>query len=122
MMEQDLIFIQNQLWAVIALFVILIASNVACYLVRKNEKGNEPQFGDMWDKGEIDKLIIKSNEHLLMHPNHQSALYFGAKALIAKKENIPEAINRLSLLKANEPTLRASVQELLDEVNQLNSN
>ena len=121
-MEQDLLFIQNQLWAVIALFLVLIASNIVCYFARKNEKGNEPQFGDMWDKGEIDKLIIKSNEHLLTYPNHQSALYFGAKALIAKKENISEAIKRLNQLKENEPTLRVSVQELLDEINQIKSN
>jgi len=121
-MEQDLTFIQNQLWAVIALFIILIGSNVVCYFLRQSDKDNEPQYGDMWEKGEVDKLISKTNEHLLSHPNHAGALYFSAKAFVSKKENISEAVRRLNILKENEPTLKISVQELLDEIQQIESN
>ena len=115
-MEQQLQLIQYQLWFVIALFALLIATNVVCYFVRKNEKSIDPQFGEMWDKDQLDKLIKKSSEYLIEYPNHQNALYFGAKALVAKRENIPEAKRRLKKLLNNEPTLRESIQEIIDEI------
>nr|BDD47817.1 hypothetical protein 4 [Gammaproteobacteria bacterium] len=115
-MEQELQFIQYQLWFVIALFALLIATNVVCYFVRKSEKDNQPKFGDMWDKDQLDVLIEKSSEYLIENPNHPGALYFGAKALIARNKNIEEARRRLTKLLHNEPTLKDSVQEILEEL------
>jgi len=115
-MEQEIQFIQYQLWFVIALFALLIATNVVCYFLRKRDKDNEPKFGNMWDKDQLDVLIKKSSEYLVEYPNHPGALYFGAKALIARKENIAEARRRLTKLLDSEPTLRDSVQEMLDEL------
>lgn len=118
-MEQELQFIQYQLWFVIALFLLLIATNVVCYFVRKSEKDNDPHFGEMWDKGEIDNLLKKSREYLIEYPNHTSALYFCAKALVAKKENLPEAKVYLNKLSKNEPTVSAQVQEIIDEIEKI---
>jgi len=115
-MEQELQFIQNQLWFVIALFALLIATNIVCYFVRKSEKGSDPKFGEMWDKDQLDMLIKKSSECLVEYPNHSGALFFGAKALIARKENIAEARRRLTKLLDIEPSLKDSVQEILDEL------
>ena len=75
----------------------------------------------MWDKGQIDALIIKTNEHLFTYPHHQSALYFGAKALITKKENIAEAERRVNLLMEIEPSLKDSIQVLLNDINDIKS-
>jgi len=69
-MEQELQFIQYQLWFVIALFLLLIATNVICYFVRKSGKDNTPRFGEIWDKGELNKLLKKSREYLIEYPNH----------------------------------------------------
>ena len=118
-MEQELQFIQYQLWFVIALFLLLIATNIVCYFVRKSEKKNEPQFGQMWDKGEIDELLRRSREYLIEYPNHTSALYFCAKALVAKRENLAEAKGYLNKLLQNEPTVSAQVQEVINEIEKL---
>ena len=118
-MEQDLQFIQYQLWFVIALFLLLIATNVVCYFVKKSEKGNDPHFDEMWDKGDIDNLLKKSREYLVEYPNHTSALYFCAKALVAKRENLPEAKGYLIKLLQNEPTVSAQVQEIIDEIQKI---
>jgi hypothetical protein len=115
-MEEQIQFIQYQLWFVIALFALLIATNVVCYFLRKSEKENDHNFGDMWDKDQLDMLIKKSSEYLIEYPNHSGALYFGAKALIARKENIPEARKRLNKLLDIEPTLKDSVQDIIDEL------
>jgi len=115
-MEQDLQYIQYQLWFVIALFALLIATNIVCYFVRKGERNKEPKFSEMWDKDKLDELIKKSSEYLLEYPNHPGALYFGAKALVARKDNLGEARRRLNKLIETEPSLRSSVQEVLDEL------
>ena len=115
-MEQELRFIQNQLWAVISLFLILIASNIVCYVLRKSEKNNDPQFDEMWNKGEIDKLIKESKKYLVKYPNHLGALYFGAKALLAKKENLPVAKSYLKKLQNIEPGINDEVEKILSEI------
>ena len=118
-MEQELQFIQYQLWAVIGLFLLLFASNVICYFSKKGGSNLGLSFGEMWDKGELDKLITKSREFLIEYPNHQSALYFGAKALVAKKENLSEAKRHLNKLLEIEPTLSEQVQEIIDEIDKI---
>ena len=118
-MEQQLQFIQQQLWFVIGLFLLLIATNIICYFVRKTDRDKEPRFGEMWDKGDLDKLIKKSREHLIEYPNHQSALYFCAKALVAKKESLAEAKRHLTKLQEIDPTLSKQAQEVVDEIKKI---
>ena len=118
-MEQEIQFIQYQLWFVIALFFLLIATNVICYFVRKSEKDNDPRFGEMWEKGEIDKLLKKSGEYLIDYPNHAGALYFRSKALVAKRESLPEARGYLKKLIQNEPTLIDQTQKIIDEIEKI---
>lgn len=115
-MEQELQTIQNQLWFLIVLFSLLVATNIVCYFSRKSEKSKNPRFGEMWDKGELDRLLKESGEYLYEYPNHQSALYFRAKALVAKRQNLSEAKMHLTKLKEIEPTLKSQTQEILDEI------
>lgn len=118
-MEQQLQFIQHQLWFVIGLFLLLIATNIVCYFIRKTDKEKEPRFGEMWDKGDLDNLIRKSREYLIEYPNHQGALYFCAKALVAKKENLAEARSHLLKLQQMDPTLSKPAQEVIDEIQKI---
>ncbi len=118
-MEQELQFIQYQLWFVIALLLLPIARNVFCYFVRKSEEKNDLRFGEMWDKGELDRLINQSRDHLREYPNHQGALYFCAKALVAKRENLSEAKMYLTKLLEIEPTLSNQIQDILSEIEKI---
>ena len=65
-MEEQIAFIQYQLWAVIALFVLFVASNLYCYWNRKIDGMNNeiPDFGELWDMGEYDKLYKDTKAHL----------------------------------------------------------
>jgi hypothetical protein len=113
-MEQDLAFIQVQLWVVIGLFAVFVLTNVLVATTRRREKTKEPRFGQMWDKDQLDELIRQSEQYLREYPNHQTALYFGAKALIVKKR-FSEARKNLDKLSEIEPGLRSSYEELIEE-------
>lgn len=115
-MEQELQIIQNQLWFLIALFALLVATNIGCYFSKLSEKSKSPRFGEMWDKGELDKLLKESQEYLYEYPNHQSAMYFRAKALLAKRKSLPEAKMHLKKLQEMDPSFNDQIQEILDEI------
>jgi len=120
-MEQKILYIQHQLWFVIALFLLLIATNIVCYFSRKAGKSKEPNFGDMWNKGEIDSLIKKAREYLIEYPNNTGALYFCAKALVAKRTSLPEAKEYLNKVVKNNPNVSVQVQEIIDEIQKMES-
>ena len=113
-MEQDLAFIQVQLWVVIGLFAVFVLTNVLVATTRRRKNTEEPRFGQMWDKDQLDKLIRESEEYLREYPNHQGALYFGAKALIVRKR-YSEARRNLDKLSKIEPSLRSSYQDMIEE-------
>jgi cytochrome c-type biogenesis protein CcmH/NrfG len=113
-MQQELAFIQIQLWVVIGLLAVFVLTNLYVATTRRRGKPDEPRFGQMWDKNQLDELILKSEEHLREYPNHQSALYFGAKALIVRKR-FSEAQRKLDKLLQIEPGLRSSYQDMIDE-------
>jgi len=121
-MEQQLAFIQNQLWALIALLLIFVAGIIFCNLSRKNETiyKDITNFGELWDKGEIDDILVKTKEHLESFPNHSSALYFRAKALITVKK-YEEAKPLLDTLSLNHPELDIEIDELYKATNNENS-
>ena len=118
-MEEKLQFIQYQLWGVIFLFFLFIGTNLYCYFISKSKKGDEPDFSEMWDKDKIDELLLKSRDYLDKYPNHALALYFRSKALVAKKEGLSEATANLLKLLESEPSLRSSIQEIINEIDLL---
>ena len=115
-MEEQLTFIQYQLWAVIGLLAAFVITNLICYYTKKTEEP-ESDFSALWDKGEIDELLIKAKKHLASFPNNSSALYFYSRALITKEQYI-EAKELLERLLVNEPTLRKDIQETLDSISE----
>ena len=115
-MEEQLTLIQYQLWAVIALLAAFVITNIFCYYAKKTE-APEPDFSVLWDKGEIEELLLKAKKHLVSFPNNTSALYFYSRALITK-EQYNEAKELLEKLLINEPTLKNDIQEILNSISE----
>ena len=114
-MEARLALIEMQLWILIVLFAFFVATHAYWHFRKsKPHRGEQPEFGAMWEKDQIDELITKSQEYLRDRPNNQSALYFGAKALMLKQRHA-EAARNLEVLTRVEPALRGSYQDLIDE-------
>jgi tetratricopeptide (TPR) repeat protein len=114
-MLEELKFIQLQLWVLIGLFGLFILLNVLCNRCKnRDKKQNEPSFSLMFDKDQLDELIEQSSKHLELYPNHSSALFFGAKALIVRKQ-FTEAIKYLERLSTIEPSLLDSYQDMIDD-------
>ena len=118
-MEQEIQFIQYQLWFLIGILALLVATNVICYFSRKSEEDKSQNFSEMWSKGQLDELVIKSRECLLEYPNQQDALYFGAKAMIAQRKNLDEARKYLERFVEIEPSFSEAMQESIDEINKI---
>jgi len=115
-MQEQLNSIQLQLWIVIVLFAVFAIANVLNYLClrKKNQaESDEPKFSLMFDMDQIDELIEKSTKHLQIYPNHIDALYFGAKALIVKKQ-FSEAKKLLERLATLDPTISETIQDMLE--------
>lgn len=117
-MEEELLFIQYQLWGLIGLFVIFMAANIACNLAKK--QNNEPvseadHYPELWDGNKLDELIERSTQHLEKYPNSVNALYFGAKALIVKGR-YTEAKERVAHIEKVEPRMKETVIEILQEI------
>jgi hypothetical protein len=50
-MEDQVQFIQYQLWALIGLFLALVLTNVVCYLTRgATSSQDDDRFREMWEK------------------------------------------------------------------------
>jgi len=113
-MESEVAFIQTQLWIVIGLLVLFIVSNILCRVFGCGER-KEDDFGDLWDKGEVDEVLRKAESRLLERPHDIGALYFGARAMIARGRNL-EARALLQRLSVLEPSFR---QTCADEIEAL---
>jgi len=118
-MEQEIEFIQYQLWFLIGVLALVVITNVICYFSRKSDEDNSPNFSKMWDKGQLDELVTKARECLLKYPNKQDALYFGAKAMIAQRKNLDEARKYLERFVKLEPSFSEAMQESINEINKL---
>ena len=114
-MQEALNLIQIQLWVLIGLFGLFILLNVLCNRCKnRDKKQNEPTFSLMFDKDQLDELIEQSSKHLELYPNHSSALFFGAKALIVRKR-FSEARKYLDRLSIIEPSLLDNYQDMIDD-------
>ena len=117
-MADQLTFIQTQLWIVMGLFAALVVGNFFCMRLRRSsekERMDRPQFGTMWDKDQLDELLSAADRHLREYPNSQDALYFSAKALMAKGR-FSEARARVERFKRLEPTMQDAWQPMLDAI------
>ena len=103
-MASELDFIQLQLWVVIGLLLFFIISNVLCHILGCGETKAQ-RFGEMYDKGEIDKLLKKAESRLRERPHDIGALYFGANAMMAKGRH-KEARANLERVSLIEPSLK----------------
>jgi len=120
-MLEEVTFVQNQLWAVIALLTVLVVSTVVCNLTRKREEKTESEkFPELWELGKLDDLIARSTDYLKEYPNNVNALYFGAKALVVRKQ-YNDAKERVSKLSEIEPSLKETVKEILEEIDNAES-
>mgnify|MGYP002777043258 CR=1 FL=1 len=118
-MADDISLIQTQLWVVMGMFALLIAVNLLCAYFRRSEskeQRNKPNFGTMWDKDQLDELIALSSSHLREFPNSVDALYFGARALLAKNR-YEEARPLIERFKKTQPTEMDTWQPMLDLIN-----
>jgi hypothetical protein len=110
-----------QLWIIVGLlafFVVMHATLGLCHLaMHRRERTSKLGFGDLWDQNKIDELIVRSKVTLADSPNHQSALYFGAKALWSKG-HVSEAKEYFEKLIQLEPSLRDTLQRELEIMNQ----
>jgi tetratricopeptide (TPR) repeat protein len=100
-MQHDLAFVQNQLWAVIALIGLFIVTNFLCNLQQRKRKSD---LLKMWDRNELDKLLEACSARRKKFPNHPDGYYFAAKALAAKHD-YPAAKAMLERLMEIEPKL-----------------
>jgi hypothetical protein len=116
-METDITQIKILLWVILGLLVFFVASNILCRLLDCG-KSRKEKFGDMWQKGQIDDLLAKTRLRLQEHPHDISALYFGAKALMASGlyDSARIYVQRLMLL---EPTLIEQCKQQLDAIDRL---
>ena len=117
-MADQLAFIQTQLWIVMGLFAVLVVGNFICMRLRRSEekkRTDRPQFGTMWEKDQLDELLSVADHHLREYPNSQDALYFSAKALMAKGR-FSEARPRVERFQRLEPTMKDAWQPMLDTI------
>jgi len=105
--------IELQLWIIIGLFSLVLLGQVFCVFFKSSKKKEHENFSEMWDQGKYDELILESGIALRDNPNLTNALFFGGKALHAKGkyEQAKEYIEQLMI---SEPTLRATLEELLE--------
>lgn len=118
-MEADIAQIKLLLWVILGLLVFFVVSNILCRIFNCGQPRNG-KFGELWQKGQIDDLIVKTKLRLQEHPHDVSALYFGAKALAASGlyDSAKGYIKRLMLI---EPTLHDECKEQLDAIDRMAS-
>ena len=105
--------IELQLWIIIGLFCLVLVGQLFCAFYRRAKADDrEDRFYEMWEKGELDDLIVESQATLQDRPSNKDALYFGSKALHARGQyqKAKEYIERLILI---EPSLKDSLEETL---------
>ena len=110
-MEEQILFIQYQLWGVLALLGIFVAGNIFCQYTRSKNKNYIPEFSSLWDKGEIDELLNETESYLKEFPHYSHALYFRSRALI-KRKRYKEAEENLETLSKNHPEWLRDITEL----------
>lgn len=113
-MEDELAFVQLQLWVVIGLLAFFVLTNLLCRIFGC-EWSDEKIYAKMWQKGEVDKLLKLAELRLAENPHDIGALYFGARAMVARGRN-DDARRLLERLSVIEPSLRSACQEEIGEL------
>lgn len=118
-MADDISQIKILLWVILGLLVFFVASNILCRIFNCGQPRDE-KFGDLWQKGQIDDLIVMTRLRLQAYPHDISALYYGAKALAASglHDSAKVYIKRLMLI---EPTLHDECKEQLEAIDRMAS-
>ena len=118
-MEDELAFVQLQLWVVIGLLAFFVLTNILCRIFGC-EWSDEKVYAKMWQKGEIDKLLRAAELRLAENPHDIGALYFGARAMVARGryDDARKHLERLSIV---EPSLRRACLEEIAELDRLAS-
>jgi len=117
-MEDQLNFIQNQLWALLTLMFLFVLSNVYCYITKNDEKKKKDDLERMWEQGNINDLINQSEKILQENPYNFDALFYGAKAM-ASQNNYEDAIKQYKKIIEIEPGFRSSMQSQIDELTEI---
>lgn len=118
-LAEQIASIQLQIWAVIALLLVFVTGNILCMVWCRNDgakKRAEPGFEVLWLKDRLEELVSVATEYLRTYPNNQSALYFLAKAQMARGQ-YSEATPHIERLMVIEPSMRDTWQPFLDEIN-----
>src|SRR5688572_27608203 len=79
-MESDLTQIKFLLWAILGLQILFVLLNIACRVLGCG-LDSPPNYRDLLDRGEYEKILTHARKRLESHPNDLDALYFCAKAL-----------------------------------------
>lgn len=103
-MEADISQIKLLLWVILGLNVAFIVANVLCRIVGCGERSSS-DYADLWERGKLDELIVKTGARLKSHPRDIDALYFRARTLLATGQDQAARITIDQLLLV-EPRLR----------------
>lgn len=118
-MESDLAQIKLLLWAVLSFQIIFVLLNIACRLLGYG-LGATPNYGELLDRGEFEKILAHTKKRLESHPHDLDALYFRAKAL--QSSGLPQSarpfIERLGRL---DPLLANTAKEWLAAIDEQRS-
>ena len=118
-MDADIAQMKLLLWLILGLLVFFVAGNTLC-LIFKCGQSRSDKFADLWEKGRIDELLVKTRLRLQEYPNDFSALYYGGKALAATGLHDSARANYERLL-LTEPTLREACKIELDALDKIAS-
>ena len=114
----DLIIFQN--WLLLAVLLVLLISNLAINWkqIKRNKNHsdrNADLLADLWERGEIEEVLIETEVMLTELPNRVDALYFRGKAML-NIENFDEAKALFQKMAKADFMLRETAEEYLREV------
>jgi len=110
-MESDLSQIKFLLWAILGLQILFVLLNVACRILGCGIDSS-PNYRDLLDRGEFDKILAHTKKRLESHPNDLDALYFRAKAL--QSSGLPQSARPfVERLGQHDPLLAQAAKEWL---------
>ena len=118
----DLIIAQN--WALLAIISLFWLSTFLCnlYNMRQNRKAaDEPQFGNLWETNQIERLLEESDTMLNAYPNRVDALYFRGKAL-RRIGHHEEALYYFEKLKEIDPSFREEAIRQIEDIREMTAN
>ena len=115
-MESDLSQIKILLWAILGLQIVFVLLNVACRVLGCGTDSS-PNYRDLLDRGEFEKILAYTRKRLESHPNDLDALYFHAKAL--QSSGLPKSARPfIERLGKHDPLLAQAAKEWLSVIDE----